>query len=134
MEYRLYTLADITNTGQFKTGTGRELEKNQEQNFKTILQTIGLRSNVIYSRPPKLLTGFGIDYGFEMKDEVNIWCFDFSTERDDIWLENGDQLALLQVDFELVPFITELTESIALQPAVFQPLGEGRNIVFEVLT
>ena len=48
MEYKLYTLVDITHTGQYRNEPGRQKERWQEQNFNTVIQTLGIRSNLTY--------------------------------------------------------------------------------------
>ena len=49
------TLVDITETGARR---GEDpLAYRQQQNFLTVLQTIGLRTNIEYSSGPKVITG-----------------------------------------------------------------------------
>lgn len=130
MEYKLYTLVDITHTGQHKSEPGKEIARWQEQNFQTIMQTIGLRANVTYNRPPEILEVGGRVVGFEFDDIVRVWRFDFYTERDGLFEFNGDPVELLKESFELVPYINGLNELMEQQYAVFVPYGEHRNIVF----
>jgi hypothetical protein len=130
MEYKLYTLVDITHTGQHKSEPGKEIARWQEQNFQTIVQTIGLRANITYNRPPEVLEVGGRVVGFDFNDIVRVWRFDFNTERDGLFDFNGDPVELLREAFELVPYISGLNELMEQQYAVFVPYGENRNIVF----
>ena len=50
MIYCLHTLVDITNTGVWRKEAGNEKLRDQQQNFNTVLQTIGLRANIEYRR------------------------------------------------------------------------------------
>lgn len=132
MDYTLYTLVDITNTGRFRADPGYEKQRDQQQNFNTILQTIGMRSNIEFRKRPELIKGPASDYGFDFNDTVSVWAFEWTTEREEIWLEDGDQLALLRKDFEFVPFIANLDESVAIKKAVFRSQGADCNIVFKL--
>ena len=49
MNYKLYTLVDITHTGQYRHESGKERQWQQEQNFNTVIHTLGLRSNIFYN-------------------------------------------------------------------------------------
>ena len=132
MDYILYTLVDITNTGRFRADPGYDKERNQQQNFNTVLQTIGMRSNIDYRKRPELIKGVASEYGFDFDDTVSIWAFEWSTEREEIWLEDGDHLALLRKDFEFVPYIANLDESMIAKRAVFRSQGTDCNIVFKL--
>jgi len=52
MIYCLYTLVDITATGHYKSRN--DLERLQQQNFDTVMQTIGLAGNIYYERAPEI--------------------------------------------------------------------------------
>ena len=49
MEYKLYTLVDITQTGQYRNEHGKEADRWKEQNFQTVLQILGIRANIGYA-------------------------------------------------------------------------------------
>ena len=50
MEYKLYTLVDITHTNQHRPEPGKEALRWKEQNFQTVLQTLGIRSNINFAQ------------------------------------------------------------------------------------
>ena len=54
MNYTLYTTVDITNTGQYRSEIGKEDLRWKEQNFQTVLQTLGIRANIQYKAKPTL--------------------------------------------------------------------------------
>jgi hypothetical protein len=130
MDYKLYTLVDITHTGQTRSEPGKELEKLQEQNFQTILQTLGIRANILYSQNPTVLETNGRKVGFDTDNVLHLWRFDFSTERDMLYENNGDPIGFLIEDFHLVPYIKGLSEDMEQKYAVFNTSDPGKNITF----
>jgi hypothetical protein len=130
MEYKLYTLVDITHTGQHKSEPGREADRWREQNFQTVLQTLGIRANVTYNQGPEMIEVRGRVVGFDTDMILRVWRFDFYTERDSLFEVNGDPVAGLIEDFRLVPYISGLNEDMTQQYAVFNPEDPGKNIVF----
>jgi len=130
MDYKLYTLVDITHTGQYRSDPGKESARWKEQNFNTILQTLGIRSNLAEFQPPLITEIKGRLIGFDTDDIIRVWRFDFSTERDDMYEENGDPVGFLKKDFELVPYIEGLDELLEQNFAVFVTEGKTKNIVF----
>lgn len=131
MEYKLYTLVDITHTGQHRNEAGKEIDRWREQNFQTVLQTLGIRANISYDRKPAAVEVGGRTVGFDTDDIIRVWRFDFSTERDDILYEvDGDPIGYLKQDFHLVPYISGLNELMEQKYAVFNTANPGANIVF----
>ena len=130
MQYRIHTTVDITNTRQYRKEEGKEQARLQQQNFDTLINTIGMRSNIEYDYPPKVIVDYPEKYGMVGKKLCNIWIFDWSVQLDYSFTENGDDVAFLKQDFKLVPYIPELTETIDCKPAMWVP---GVNISFEML-
>lgn len=130
MEYKLYTTIDITHTGQFRNEPGRELERWQEQNFNTILQTIGIRANITFRHGPEVFVMGGKACGFEFEHTARVWRFDFYTEQDFMFELDNDQVGILKEMFAGVPYIADLTEQVQQNYAVFVTDGPSRNIVF----
>ena len=130
MEYKLYTLVDITHTGQYRNEPGKEVARWQEQNFNTVLQTIGLRSNVDFRTNPEAINVSGKLVGLEIEDIVKVWRFDFYTDQDFVFEQDDNPVGILEELFDAVPFITGLTEKMEKRWAVFVTQGPNRNIVF----
>ena len=130
MDYRLYTTVDITRTGQYRNEPGKELERLQEQNFNTVVQTIGIRSNVLYTHLPKTFAMAGTDCGMEFSEIIKIWRFDFSTDIDFVFEKDNDPVKHLVEMFDSVPYITGLNEDTEQRFAVFATVGPYRNISF----
>jgi hypothetical protein len=130
MEYKLYTLVDVSHTGQYRTVSGQEEDRWKEQNFQTMLQTIGIRGNITYGSRPMQTTVAGSVVGFDTEDIIQVWRFDFNTERDNLFEVDGDPVGLLKSDFHLVPYISGLSEQMTQNYAVFNTANPGANIVF----
>lgn len=130
MRYKLYTLVDITHTKQYRPEQGKDALRWKEQNFNTVLQTIGLRANISYYNKPETFEVRGKVVGFDTDDIIRVWRFDFETERDSLFENNGDPVAFLKDDFHLVPYIQGLDELMEQKYAVFATDGLGKNIVF----
>jgi hypothetical protein len=130
MNYKLYTLVDITHTGQYRSEPGKEAARWKEQNFNTIIQTLGIRSNISYSNNPTLLEVKGKLIGFNTNDVIRVWRFDFFTEQDAVYQKDNDPVGLLKDDFNLVPYINGLDELLEQNFAVFVTEGNTKNIVF----
>ena len=132
MDYKLYTLVDITHTGQHRNEAGKEQLRYKEQNFNTVLQTLGLRSNIWYDRGPQMLEVGGRLVGFDTDDVIRVWRFDWRVEQPNVYEKDGDALSFLKQDFHLVPYISGLSEVMEQKYAVFNTADSGANIVFHV--
>jgi hypothetical protein len=130
MEYKLYTLVDITRTGQYRNEYGKEADRWKEQNFQTVLQILGIRANIGYANSPSVTTVKGRLVGFDTDEIIRVWRFDFSTERDFLYENNNDPVGFLKEDFHLVPYIAGLNELMEQSHAVFNTADPGANIVF----
>ena len=128
MEYKLYTLVDITHTQQYRPAAG--MLHWQEQNFNTVLQTLGIRSNVIYRHSPSVIEVKGNLVGFDTEAVLRVWRFDFATEQEGVYEKGRDPVGLLKEDFMLIPYIAGLNEAMEQKYAVFNPETPGNNISF----
>ncbi len=130
MEYRLITLVDITATGQYRYDPARQKEQNQQQNFDTILQTLGLRGNTYFTVKPKTFEANAKSLGFNINKTVKVWQFEWTMEIDDIFAHKGDPLYWLKHDFNLIPIIPDLDENAVLKRPTFVTSGTDTNIIF----
>lgn len=120
MIYSLYTLVDITETGHYKSRN--DIERLQQQNFDTVIQTLGLAGNVYYSQPPLKIPAEAFN-----NSKIDCWYFEWQMEIPHLFEKDGDELAKLTELFEFVPVISGLTETATLDKPVFKP---GANIIF----
>ena len=130
MRYKLYTTVDITHTGQYRNEPGKETLRWKEQNFQTVLQTLGIRANILFDSKPETLDVKGTVVGLDVKEIVHVWRFDFETERDYLFDVGDNPIGYLLDDFELVPYISGLDESMTQNYDIFVTRGPSRNISF----
>ena len=86
MHYKLYTLVDITNTRQYQNSTENRQARSQQQNFDTVIQTIGMRANVDYTKPPEVTIDVPKKYNLDSAVLSNIWIFEWRVEREFLFL------------------------------------------------
>lgn len=126
MNYKLYTLVDITHTKRAVT----DIDRWKEQNFQTVLQTLGIRANVTFIQNPVVVETKGNLVGFNTDDIIRLWRFDFITDRNDLYNLDNDPVGHLKNDFHLVPYINGLDEMMDQKYAVFNTQDPGKNISF----
>ena len=130
MDYTLYTTVDITHTGQYRNEPGKEALRWKEQNFQTVLQTLGMRANISFKSDPVQTEINGKIVGFNTTAIINVWRFNSSTEQDRFFEKDNDPVGYLIEDFDAVPYIADLDESMVQNYAVFVTEGKNKNIVF----
>jgi hypothetical protein len=118
--FELFTVVDITETGA-RRGDPKLLE-HQQQNYLTVMNTIGLRANPIIIKSPYLVDE-NIKFGKGISAK-KIWRMVFDIEY------GIHSVDMLKLDFELVPFIKELTEDAVIDDPVFRTDINSSNIVF----
>lgn len=121
--YKFITLVDITRTNPHRSET--DVKKiRQQANFNSLLQAIGMRSNVTWARDPKKLTGRLPE---PAEGKTTYWEWEFDVERDEVFLHDNDPVGLLVEDLHCVPIITQLEEVEDISPAAFQTKGSNIN-------
>jgi hypothetical protein len=120
--FRITTLVDITRTQVSRSEI--DLKKiGQQANFNSLIQAIGLRSNVEWGRDPERKTGRLLGLG----GKANHWLWTFHVERDFVFFKDNDHAGLLLDDLNNVPVIAGLEESVDLIPSVFSTRGNSIN-------
>jgi hypothetical protein len=132
-KFTVITLIDITETKQYRKEPDKELEIKQQQNFLTLMQTIGMRVNPSYPRPPAINLNFKQEklFGSKIAMPQKAWKFDFYFDyHGGLTDGQGNPCGLLLDDLHLIPVISDLTESVALDLAVFNTKSpEFKNTV-----
>ena len=125
MRFKLYTLIDITETGA-RRGEDPKLYR-QQQNFLTVMQTIGLRVNPTYIKSPQVIKDVTSKYnlGSKYKNKQNIWEYVF-----DIDYQDALDINTLNNDFDLIPIITGLNETVSFENDVFITKNPSINNIF----
>jgi|TARA_B100001094_G_scaffold274521_1_gene281573 hypothetical protein len=130
MLFKLTTVVDITQTNA-RRGEDKKKE-NQQANFNTMFQTIGLRVNV----EPLGCTQSVIDvdkleykFGSAIKGKQRVWTFEFENTY-----EGALTLDMMIDDFDLVPVIVSLEETAANTNNIFSTKHvTDKNILFEII-
>lgn len=137
------TLFDITRTGvntrrqeHGVTDLSYQKKRNQQSNFETVIQLIGLRSqpeDINY--PEKIMmtlinSNMGTEYN--MKSKIPVWTFTFVVHQPEIFEDDDDKLGKLVQDCSGVPMITGLEEWSKLG-RILETSVDFRNIYFEVI-
>lgn len=127
MKFEIYTLIDITET-QARFNKNDPLW-HQQQNFMTVIQTLGLRANPVVKKSPTQFTADIKDYDFgsKFKGKKSVWHFEFEYEQQEVV-----SVGSLIDDFDLVPVITDLNEDAKFNNSMFATKDpKSRNIIFK---
>lgn len=138
MRYICQTLFDITATGvtghcrptrmPFTDQAGQHIRdqedwhrsRNQQRNWETLTQIIGLRTQIFDLQPP-------------IRDRGGTtWMFEFETELDGVFGPDADPTQILRQDSEGVPMILGLDNRSDLAPMLINQ-GPEQNIWFAVV-
>lgn len=125
-----YTLVDITATGVIRSNDVDSQERNQQRNWETLLQCIGLRTQPQNITEPQ--AGMGsmklFDFGDFYESGQRVWSWTWTTESAGVYDLPGRPLGGLFEDLEQVPIITGLTETARFMLPIFYPYGTIKNI------
>jgi hypothetical protein len=130
MLFKITTVVDISQTNA-RRGENKKKE-NQQANFNTMFQTIGLRVNV---EPLKCTQSImDVDkleykFGSAIKGKQRVWEFEFENTY-----EGALATDMMVEDFDLIPVITDLDETAANTNNIFSTKHvTDKNIMFEEL-
>ena len=128
MRFIIHTLVDITETSARRGEDPKQYR--QQQNFLTVMQTIGMRVNPTYISAPEVINevpsklGLGTSY----KTKQSIWKYAFDME-----FEGALDVETLVNDFDLIPIITQLDETAEFNNAHFLTKNTAlTNISFQI--
>ena len=122
MRFKLHTLVDITETN---TRRGEDpIGYRQQQNYLTVMQTIGLRVNPTYVMPPETIKEIPskLGLGKVYKTKQTVWKYTFDVEY-----EAALDIETLENDFDLIPIIGGLQESVVLEIPHFITKNPDKN-------
>ena len=127
MRVTLTTIVDITETNARKEDD--KLARNQQANYLTMLQTVGLRVN---AEPLQCETHVGdvseFGFGSAITGKQRYWEFTFEHDYEGAVTEQT-----LTEDFDLVPVITDLTETATINNRAFRTKDNTeRNVIFKL--
>jgi len=124
MKIKLYTLVDVTESGQRKGPD--KIAVGQQTNWDTLVQVIGLRANPEpVGLEVKEESVKDLEFGTKYKGKQKYWVFEFELP------DGSTTIDALKNDFDLVPYISNLTETFANGVHAFLTKdSEKRNIFF----
>lgn len=129
--FRGFSLVDITATGVIRDQDSDSLARNQQRNWETLLQCIGLRTQPLNIQSPEIIGPADLSqyhFGDFYSGEHRIWTWAWTTEREGVYDLNGRAQSGLLQDLEQVPIITGLTETARFMLPIFYPHGTIKNI------
>lgn len=128
----IYTFIDITETKKHRNNSTDAKAIDQQANYMTFVQTLTLRTNIIVdsisieeissSMSKKL--GFGSDY----KEKNRVWRATCSIDEGHTFPTLSD----IEKDFNLVPVLNNLDETILINNNVFKTRGNTKNIIIKI--
>jgi hypothetical protein len=136
--FTIITLVDITRTGITRNHAGEDRLRDQQRNWETVLQVLGIRAQPTVTEGP--ITDMVDEYviknlfGDMYSGEQRIWAVGFSIEHQEVYRRGDDPLALLEEDFNQVPVITGLDETARFLLPIFYSHGAIKNIAFKTGT
>jgi len=122
MRFKLTTTVDITESRARKGED--EVAYGQQQNYMTIVNVLGLRCNIDPLDSPQSSV---LESSLINSQPQKVWEFKFETP------EEATSVEIMQEDFELIPFVNNLTETTTFRQPVFTTTGKKPNIMFEIL-
>jgi len=129
MRFIIHTVVDITETNA-RRGQADKIKLDQQANFNTMIQTIGLRCNAEpISITENIKDVAELGFGDSIKGKQRVWTFEFDNPY-----EGALTVDMLNDDFNLVPVITNLNETANIHNSIFSTKNPNeRNIIFSDL-
>lgn len=132
MFYRhyLYTTVDITPTNVRIKNNQEDwaLQRNQQRNYDTLIQTLSLRSqptNIFVSKIFACPHTQPYGLGKNLPEVSSIWSMEFDIEHEGAF---GQNCELVLKDLNYIPILNGLEETEPSFPPVFQTTGTFKNI------
>jgi hypothetical protein len=128
--FKLVSVVDITRSLPSRSETDH-LILGQQANFNSLIQAIGIRSNVEWDQDPECHTGRLPD---TIEGAATHWVWEFSVERDFVFRLDDDPVGLLLDDLQGVPVINRLNNSVDIMPSIFQTKGTHVNVWISLIS
>lgn len=129
-----FTLVDISNTGDVLPI--QSTTRNQQRNYETLIQVLGLRSQIITMSVPivRNLDVTGSLFGSAYSGHHYVWEFSFGVEKDMVYAKDNDPFGSLKDDFTNVPIIVDLFETAIFSMPAFIVNEPDTNIYFKSMS
>jgi hypothetical protein len=128
-----FTLVDITATGVTRSKNVDDIQRNQQRNWETVLQCIGLRAqpqNITVPQYTDMDVG-GFQFGDLYSGKHRVWTWSWTVDQSDVYDIGDKKLIGLVTDFEQVPIVCGLEETARFMLPIFYPHGAIKNIYFK---
>lgn len=128
-----FTLVDITATGVTRSNNVDDIQRNQQRNWETVLQCIGLRAQPQNITVPQYtdMDVAGFQFGDLYSGKHRVWTWSWTVDQSDVYDIGDKKLIGLVTDFEQVPIICGLEETARFMLPIFYPHGAIKNIYFK---
>jgi len=129
MKIIVKTLLDITETKKHKHNCHDRLLVNQQANFMSFFNCLSMRFNPYSDTGPtvKEQDVKGLGFGSDYTGKHNVWTYEFNLET---VVAGIDEETLIN-DFDLIPLISDLTETIEINTNAFRTKdSKAKNILF----
>jgi len=121
--YKIVTLIDITKSNASRTESDK-IKIGQQSNFNSLLQSIGIRSNIQWFDDPVMYSG---RLPADIDGAANHWIWEFGVEQADVFLKEIDPVGLLKDDLDGVPVVIDLNNNVDINPPIFKTKGNDIN-------
>ena len=131
--FTVYTLVDVTATGVTRLAGNNEYQRNQQRNWETLLQVIGLKAQPVHIEGPictELDVGY-LEFGNMFEGRHRVWVACIGIEHTDVYLTGDNPVAGLENDFAQVPITSGLNETARFMLPIFYTHGAIKNIYFK---
>lgn len=130
-----YSLVDVTATKVTRGSDNDDLTRNQQRNWETVIQCMGLRTQPQLIADPVVLEGDlkkdRFKFGDFYEGHHKIWQWTWAIDREGVYDLPNQPLGGLLKDFEQVPIIVGLEETARFMLPIFYPYGTIKNIYFD---
>lgn len=134
--YTAYTLVDVTPTGITSAKSKNNFAYNQQQNYNTLVQSIGLRTQLYDINVTSIEAQDVVElcFGNQFKGLHTVWQIDFATEHTDVYRKHNNYVHFLEQDCEGVAFVSNLNETVNFSENCFETIRpEFINLCFKIL-
>jgi hypothetical protein len=130
--YQGFTLVDITATGVTRSHDVDDVKRNQQRNWETVLQCMGLRTQPQNITDPQWtdLDMNGFQFGDLYQGAQRVWTWSWTVDQSGVY-DTDKKLGGLIQDFEQVPIVCGLEETARFMLPIFYPHGAIKNIYFK---
>lgn len=132
--YVILCLFDITDTGvlQYRADQQNLFARNQHRNWQVLQQLMSLRTQPTDILPiqNKIVDLGNYEFGNTYTGQQRVWATGFAVEPSELYLHNSDPVYWLKYDFDSVPIIANLTETVKFDVPCIRSQGLSQNILF----